>query len=297
MEQSDHRRPPRFSAVCGSSASMAMALKGSCGGASVRAPARSFAERARGLRAISCSLGPTGPRVIGIEGRFGRGCGRQVARACRRAAGARGEELLHDAVFEGMERHDDEPPAGLQDALGRMQRAHEFAELVVDGDAQGLEHARRRMNAAGLLADERCDEIGELPRRLEGLAPPRLDDGAGDGAGAPLLAVVIEDVGELGLGGFVDEIGRARAAALHAHVERPVVAEREAALGLVDLHRGHADVEHDAVERIETLRLRDLVEVAEASRNQHQAFLELGGQCSAPPAIASGSRSMATTLF
>ena len=65
---------------------------------------------------------------------------------------------------------------------------------------------------------------------------------------------------------------------LHAHVERPLVAEREAALGLVDLHRRHADVEHDAVERIETLRLRDLVEVAEASRNQHQAFLELGGQ-------------------
>ena len=212
MEQSDHRRPPRFSAVCGSSASMVMALKGSCGGVSVRAPARSLAERARGLRAISCSLGADRPACDRIERRLGRGCGRQMARACRRAAGAGGEELLHDAVFERMERHDDETPAGLQDALGRMQRAHEFAELVVDGDAQPLEHARRRMNAAGLLPDERCDEIGELPRGLEGLAPPHLDDGAGHGAGAPLLAVMIEDVGEFGLGGFVDEIGRARAA-------------------------------------------------------------------------------------
>src|SRR5215218_3716581 len=64
VEQPDHRRPPRFSAVCGNSASMVMALKGSCGGVSVRAPARSFAERARGLRAISWSLGHTGPLVI-----------------------------------------------------------------------------------------------------------------------------------------------------------------------------------------------------------------------------------------
>ena len=74
-----------------------------------------------------------------------------------------------------MEGHDDEPPAGLQDALGRVQRAHELAELVVDGDAQRLEHARRRMNAAGLLPDERCDELGQLPRGLERLraAAPR----------------------------------------------------------------------------------------------------------------------------
>ena len=36
---------------------------------------------------------------------------------------------------------------------------------------------------------------------------------------------------------------------LHAHVERRVVAQREAARGLVELHRGHADVEDDAVER------------------------------------------------
>ncbi len=132
---------------------MAMALKGSCGGVSVRAPARSLAERARGFRAISCSLGPDRPSVmasnVAVRARLRSADGASR----RRAAGARGEELLHDAVFERMERHDDEAPAGLQDALRRMQRAHEFAELVVDGDAQPLEHARRRMNAAGLLAD------------------------------------------------------------------------------------------------------------------------------------------------
>ena len=48
----------------------------------------------------------------------------------------------------------------------------------------------------------------------------------------------------------VDEVGGAVAVALHAHVERPVVAEGEAALGLVELHRGDADVEHDAVDAV-----------------------------------------------
>ena len=42
----------------------------------------------------------------------------------------------------------------------------------------------------------------------------------------------------------------------HAHVERAVALEREAALGLVELHRGDADVEHDAVDRREALRRR-----------------------------------------
>jgi hypothetical protein len=35
----------------------------------------------------------------------------------------------------------------------------------------------------------------------------------------------------------------------HPHVERAAEPEREAALGLVELHRGNADVHHDAVHR------------------------------------------------
>ncbi len=46
------------------------------------------------------------------------------------------------------------------------------------------------------------------------------------------------------------DIGRARAGACHAHVERPVGAEREAALGLIELHRRHAEIEHHAVDQL-----------------------------------------------
>ena len=82
---------------------------------------------------------------------------------------------------------------------------------------------------------------------------------------------MIEDVGELRLRSLVDEIGGARPVALHAHVERAVVAEREAALGLVELHRRHADIEHDAVDGLEALLARDLVEIAEAARARASA--------------------------
>ena len=72
-----------------------------------------------------------------------------------------------------MEGHDGEPPAAAQHALGRVERAHEFAELVVDRDAQRLEDARRRMDAAGLGPDEAGDELGELARRLDAALAPR----------------------------------------------------------------------------------------------------------------------------
>ena len=49
--------------------------------------------------------------------------------------------------------------------------------------------------------------------------------------------------------GAVDEIGGARARKRHAHVERTVFAEGEAAFRLVELERRHAQIEHDAIGR------------------------------------------------
>jgi hypothetical protein len=46
----------------------------------------------------------------------------------------------------------------------------------------------------------------------------------------------------------VDDVGGGLTLIGHPHVQRPVAHEGEAALGLIQLHRGHADVEHRAVE-------------------------------------------------
>ena len=136
--------------------------KGSCGGAAVRSPARSFAERARGLRAASAAPGTTGPRVAMREGRRGRVGGRKVAGAAAARPAACGHELLDDAVLEGMEGDDGEPPAGPQDALGAVQRAHQFAEFVVDGDAQGLERRASRDGCRPVPGGSARRRVGEL---------------------------------------------------------------------------------------------------------------------------------------
>ena len=116
-------------------------------GASVRSAARSLAERARGLAAISASSGTTG-RLVSTR-KVGGGL-RDLGQMARDAAAAAalGEKRLDDAVLERMERHDHQPAAGLEHALGRGRAGGELAQLVVDEDAQRLERAGRRMDVA-----------------------------------------------------------------------------------------------------------------------------------------------------
>ena len=71
-------------------------------------------------------------------------------------------------------------------------------------------------------------------------------------AGAALLAQMEEDVGEVRLLRRVDDVGgRSGRVADMRMSSGPSRLEREAARGIVELHRGDADVEHDAVGRRE----------------------------------------------
>ena len=155
-----------------------------------------------------------------------------------RCTRARRDEPLDDAILERVEGDDGETSPGLQRALGGKQRAGQFAELVVDEDAQRLEDARRGMDLVlRMAAHEARDRIGEVEGAGEGpdLAP--LLDHARDASRMALFAEQPEDTGEIGCLEPVDDVGGAGAGAGHAHVERPVGAKGKAALGLVDLHR------------------------------------------------------------
>ncbi len=87
---------------------------------------------------------------------------------------------------------------------------------------------------------------------------PRLADESGDAARAMLFAIEIDQIGQIRLFQFVDEIGGAAAGARHAHIQGAVEAEREAAFGLVELHGGHADIQGDPVEFFAGRRLLHL---------------------------------------
>ena len=126
------------------------------------------------------------------------------------------------------------------------------------------------MNFVRLGAHHLADDIGQRLRGRDRRFLARRDDGARDGARMTLLAEDIDDVGEIGLGGLRDHIRRGRAVMAHPHVERAAEPEREAALGLVELHRGNADVHHDAVDRGDTLRGADFGKIGKPVLDQGQ---------------------------
>ena len=104
-----------------------------------------------------------------------------------------------------MECDDAEPPFRLQRPLGREQAGLQLRELLVDGDPQPLEGAGGGMDLGPAPpAQSLLDELGELQGAGEGLRRAAPGDGGGDPAALPLLAIDIEDPGQLGRLGGVD---------------------------------------------------------------------------------------------
>ena len=130
-------------------------------------------------------------------------------------------------------------------------------------------------------ADGAGDQLGELAGALERRPLAPSDHRPGDPARRPLLAVPIENVGERGLVGLVDQLGGADPLPGHAHVERPVGGEGEAALRILELVRRQAEIEHDAVETRDARIAEQLRHVAEAAGEHGEPGFP-GGQ-PAPP--------------
>ncbi len=102
-----------------------------------------------------------------------------------------------------------------------------------------------RRVAAGMAVDHDRRQLGRRLDRAVG------DDRPGDAGGEALVAVAPDDAGQLVLAVAVDHVGRRpRRRGVHPHVERSVVAEREAARGTIELRRGHAEVEQRAAEPV-----------------------------------------------
>jgi hypothetical protein len=136
-----------------------------------------------------------------------------------------------------MERDDDKTPPRRQHPFRGMQRIQQFRQFVVHEDSQALERARRRMYLAGFTAHDPPDDIGERRGSPNGCFGAMRDDRTGDRAGMALFAQGADNGGKVARRRALHHVSRRGPVATHAHVERPVVAEREAAFRLIELHR------------------------------------------------------------
>src|SRR6266852_1817386 len=124
-----------------------------------------------------------------------------------------------------MEADHSEPATGPQHREGGRQRGLEGAELVVDRDPQRLEHALGGMSLAeaGRRRNGGLDRLDEIACSFERLLLPAPYDRLRDLACIALLAVALEDRGQIPFCGLVDDSGRAHVGTgIHAHVERRV---------------------------------------------------------------------------
>ena len=136
-------------------------------------------------------------------------------------------------------------------------------------NADGLESAGRRI---GLLARAETggttNDRGELGGALD---RPRRNDRAGDRPGARLLPIIAQHPDDLGFVSRVQKLGGGQARLAHAHVERTVALEREAALGAVELHRADADIERDGIDQSDAALGKHAVHLAEVLVDERQS--------------------------
>src|SRR5262249_9816258 len=277
VEEAHHRRLPLMTSVRAGS----RGKRSSCAlpaGASVRSAARSLAERARGLAAIAVASGVTN-RPVRTRKPAG-GClasGRWRDPPLRRLRVARNVFTMRSSS-EWKATATSRPP-------GRST-ASAAARPAASSASSSFTNRRSawKVRVAGWIAPGRaCTTWATMSASAAVVrmgAPARAHDRARDRARVALLAERRDDDGKIALGSMRHDISCARRRAAHAHIERTVEAEREAASGFVELHRGDAEIEDDTVDRVMAEATRDRRKIGEAVLDQHEppaACLDQGG--------------------
>src|SRR5688500_10072411 len=185
------------------------------------------------------------------------------------------EELLRDPVLERVEGDDREATAGAQRAHGGPQALLKTLELMVDRDAQRLEDARRRIDAAPTLRLHASDEAAKIISRKERLGRAPARDRGCDATRLGLLAVLAERTAQLALVPAVHDVCRRDAEVrVGAHVQRAFCAKAEASPLVCELERGETEVQEDPVEWREAVTRGHDVEKREVRTDEDRALTE-----------------------
>src|SRR5207302_7006737 len=202
-----------------------------------RSAARSRAEAARGLPVTSSLSGRSAPLVSR------RNCGAAAAAGTGRPGGVwsaalrTSSRLTMRSSSEWYASTTTRPPtASMSSAAGSARRSVPSSSFTSIRSAWKVRLAGLPPGAPGGRGDGVLDDDAEPLGRGDGGASALADHRLGDPPGEPLLAVLVQDAGELGGRVAVDDVGGgALGGPVHPHVQRGVLGVGEATRGVVQL--------------------------------------------------------------
>jgi len=191
-------------------------------------------------------------------------------------------ELLHQSGFQRVKADRHQPTANGQQLERLIESALDLTQLVVDEHAQRLEGARRRMFSRLMRSYAARHQRRELDGPLQRVRGARAHDLGGDPIGKTFFAERRNHVTYLIQASVRKPHGYWLAACrVHAHIERTVFVEAEAAFGFVELRGSDAKIEQDSIAiRTRTLRAHDRAEFGEL--NMHELEPSLARKALAP---------------
>ena len=160
------------------------------------------------------------------------------------------QELFNNPVFKGMEGNDGQSSTRRQQDFGGFEALLELAKFVVDVNADGLESLCRRVGFGIAPYRDRCCELC-LPvpsSGSTGLQPRAATMARAISPSLPILAVLIDNVGEDALLGLVNHVSGGATVLPLAHIERSVVSETEPPVGVIQLHRRNPKIKGNAID-------------------------------------------------
>src|SRR5476651_1195600 len=147
-------------------------------------------------------------------------------------------------------------------------------KLLIEVNPYSLEGARRRVLVFLPRADGRTHDIGKLPCGDNRPSLPSSNNRLCNLFSKPFFTIIADHLPDLGFTGCVQPLcGGLPPARVHAHVERAVAAKTEATRGIVELRRGHAQVQQHSIHTLQAEAIEHSGQFGEARVHHIEASI------------------------
>src|SRR5208337_3107793 len=174
-----------------------------------------------------------------------------------------------------MERDHADPSSGFENLQGFGQKTLQRIDLPVDCYPQGLKSAGGRVNPERVprLRDGFPDQFGKFPRVLNAALSPCGHNRARDPSRQLLLAVPVDQVGQVLFRQRIDKLcRRSRQIAIHAHVKRSFSQKTKSPLRVLELQTRDAEIDYDSIDLMDAVLAKNPAYIGKVSLLQNESL-------------------------